>query len=302
MSDRVDKGWAEKGLGSYSTEAILATLQHYGIQADETTFRAMAEDAYPLRIAFRWMEAWKGTGQFARLPGSAAEVLWRRWLPDRPTPGEFLEALSGVLVLLGRLLGGKAAAAEVDEALENVEAVCARVPEQDGVRDGRFFEEAFSFLPRQQMEAFDALGEALAKAGHAEAAKRFTRLEETVLPERVGIATAVVRAALGERAAAVDYLKEVTSPRQPSPRHVFAVDALIHLNELTPAREGAEALLDEAEKAEDWHLAMDACARLDHIYTQQGDRAARQALGERAAHIEAAHAKAHPEHLHPHKH
>ena len=38
-TDRVDKAWQRKGLKDYSTEAIIGTLGHYGIQVNEADFR-----------------------------------------------------------------------------------------------------------------------------------------------------------------------------------------------------------------------------------------------------------------------
>jgi hypothetical protein len=303
MSERVDKGWMGKGLQHYSDEAIVGTLGHYGLKVDAAAFRAMADGgASPVRIAAQWLEGWKGTGQFARFPVAAAEVLWRRWLPERATPGEFLEKLSGLLVQLERLLGGKGAQAALDAAFGEVDAVVGRVPQKDGARDQAFFEESFAFVPKQQLEAFDALGETLAKRGHGDVARRFTALEEALLPDRAGIASAVVRAALGEKTEAVDALKELTSPKHATDRRLFAVDALIHLGELAPAREGGEALLDESEKARDWHRAMDVAARLEHVYKQQNDRTAHEGLLARARTIEVEHAKDHPNHGRGHRH
>ena len=43
-AERVDKKWQEKGLESYSTEAILGTLQHYGVTTDEAAFKKVAEN------------------------------------------------------------------------------------------------------------------------------------------------------------------------------------------------------------------------------------------------------------------
>lgn len=303
MSERVDKGWTSRGLEGYSTAAILGTLNHYGVSVDEAGFRAQAEQGSPVRIGLGWMEGWKGTGQFSRFPLAAAEALWRRLLPERATPVEFLESLSQLLVQLERLAAGKGGApADLDAAFGQVDAVVARVPERDGARDRALFQEAFSLLSREQMQAFDSLGERLARGGQPDAARRFTALEETVLPDRAGIASAVVRAALGERAPAVDALREATSPVHPPRRRLFAVDALLHLGELGAAREAAEPLLDEVQKAEDWHAAMDLLGRLDHIYKVQGDHTAREALHARAQVIDEGHARAHPTHVRGHRH
>ena len=56
-NDRVDKGWTKKGLDSYSTEAILGTLAHYGVATDESGFRALAEGQFPLQIARSWADS-----------------------------------------------------------------------------------------------------------------------------------------------------------------------------------------------------------------------------------------------------
>ena len=51
-ADRVDKGWVKQGLGKYSTEAILGSLQHYGAAVQgEAEFKAMGGEKFPLEIA-----------------------------------------------------------------------------------------------------------------------------------------------------------------------------------------------------------------------------------------------------------
>ena len=86
MSARVDKQWKDKGLGGYSTEAILGTLGHYGVAYDEAGFKAAAAEKFPLELAMDWKSKWKGTGQFATFPYTAANELYTRLLPDSPTP------------------------------------------------------------------------------------------------------------------------------------------------------------------------------------------------------------------------
>ena len=71
-ADRVDKQWKERGLEQYSTQAIIGSLNHYGVTVDEAGFRQLAAERYPLEIAGTWRGTWKGKGQFLQLPYVAA--------------------------------------------------------------------------------------------------------------------------------------------------------------------------------------------------------------------------------------
>jgi hypothetical protein len=302
MSERVDKAWASKGLDTFSSEAILATLQHYGVAVDEAGFKAQAADKSPLAIGMEWLKGWKGTGQFARFPAAAAEILWRRWLPERPTPGGLVEGVVRLLEALSRLRVGKARPEEVEEAFTQAETTLGRLPRKDGTVDAGFVQEGWAFLPEQVARLFDEMAEELAKAGHVEAGERFVKLEETLFPERAGVASAMVQAARGEKDAAVATLAALTGSEVEAHRRLMAVDGLLHLQAVDKARAPVEAMLEVAEKEQDWHLALDLAGRLDHILQAQGDTAARAALHERARRLDEGHTRAHPGHRRAHRH
>ena len=83
-------------------------------------------------------------------------------------------------------------------------------------------------------------------------------------------------------------------------RRLLATDALIHLEAYPEATTAARALLAGAEEAKDYHLALDLCARLEHVYKQANDRTALAALAKQQKALEAAHDAAHPGHRHGH--
>jgi hypothetical protein len=75
---RLDKAWREKGLDSYSLEAILGTLRHYGVSVSEESLRQVGSEEEALELAEGWQRVWKGTGPFRDLPSEAALELWDR--------------------------------------------------------------------------------------------------------------------------------------------------------------------------------------------------------------------------------
>jgi hypothetical protein len=298
-TQRVDKAWQRKGLKEYSTEAILGTLGHYGVQVDEAGFRQLAEKQYPIGIAQGWASAWKGTGQFSVFPQGAAEELWRRWLPERLSPYELSEKLAELMGALGELLQGSQEAA-VGPAFERMEAVRKRIPlSAEGTPDEAFMRDALGVFSEESVKAFDQLAELLAAEGHVEDAEAFADLEEFLLPERRGISRAVVRAVKGEQDGAIEDLQKLAADgSRLSLTRLLAVDGLVHIKAYPQSVASGRALLEEAERGEDWHLALDLCARLEHAYQQLGDRAALQALARDFARLEAAHDAAHPAHKH----
>jgi len=303
-TDRVDKAWQRKGLKDYSTEAIIGTLGHYGVQVNEADFRQLAEKVYPSGIAEQWLPTWKGTGQFAPFPFAAAGELWRRWLDGRLAPYEFSEGLAQLMGSLGQLLQGMKQA-PVAPAFERINEVRKRVPVNDkGEPETSFMQEALRVFDERAARAFDDLAEMLAKAGHSEYADAFADLEEFLLPDRRGVSKPIIRAAKGERDAALEDLQKVAtdSARTPLSR-VLAVDALLHLGANDKVAAVGRPLLEEGERIQDWHLALDVVARLEHAYKQLGDRTALAALAQDRARVEAAHDQAHPGHKrHQHSH
>ena len=303
-TDRVDKAWQRKGLKDYSTEAIVGTLGHYGVAVSEADFRQLAEKQYPAGIAESWMPRWKGTGQFAPYPYAAAGELWRRWLPDRLAPYELSESLAQLMGALGQLLQGQQHA-PVGSAFERVNEVRKRVPMNDkGEPDTGFMQEALRVFDERAARAFDDLAEMLAKAGQAQHAEAFADLEEFLLPDRRGVSKPIIRASLGQRDAALEDLQKVSTDGSRSPlSRVLAVDGLLHLGANDRVVTAGRPLLEEAERNQDWHLALDVLARLEHVYKTTGDRNALASLAGDRARIEKAHDEAHPGHKrHQHQH
>jgi hypothetical protein len=301
-TERVDKAWQSKGLKEYSTEAIVGTLGHYGIPAAEGDFRKLAESSWPPDIGLQWSQKWKGTGPFKPFPFAAADELWRRWLPDRVAPRALSDALAELLRSLALLLDGKKDA-PVDAAFESMKAVRQKVPVDDkGLPQLAFVERALGVFNQKVAEVFDSMAEGLAKAGHVGHAEAFADMEEFLLPDRRGIATAIVRASKGERDPAIADLEKVTTDTARGPlSRLLAVDGLIHLGAFPQATTQARALMLQAEKDKDIHLAIDLAARLEHVYKATGDHASLQALAQDAARLNAMHDEMHPGHRHRHK-
>jgi hypothetical protein len=298
-TERVDKAWQNKGLEGYSTESILGTLGHYGVPVAEADFKKLAESSWPQDIGMEWGKKWKGTGPFKPFPWVAAEELWRRWVPERLAPYEFSEGLAGLMSALTSLLEGKQDA-PVAAAFDRMKAIRQRMPMDDkGQPLLAFVERALGGFDEKVAEMFDSMAEALAKAGHAQQAEAFAEFEEFLLPDRKGIATAIVRASKGERDAAVVDLENVTaeSTRTPLSR-LLAVDGLIHLGAWPQVVTRARPMMLQAEKDGDIHLAIDLCARLEHVYKATGDRAGLQALAPDAARLGEMHDRIHPGHRH----
>jgi hypothetical protein len=300
-TERVDKAWQSKGLQAYSTEAIVGTLGHYGAPVAEADFRKLAETAWPQDIALQWGKQWKGTGPFKSFPYVAADELWRRWVPEKLAPRELAEALAELMGALTALLGGRQDA-PVGPAFERMKATRQKVPVDDkGQPQLAFVERALGGFDEKVAELFDSMAEALAKAGHVGHAEAFAEFEEFLLPDRRGIATAVVRAAKGERDAAITELENISAEAsRTSMARLLAVDAMIHLAAWPQAIARARPMMAQAEKEEDIHLALDLCGRLQHIYKAMGDRAALQELSRDSARLGELHDRMHPGHRHRH--
>jgi hypothetical protein len=165
-----------------------------------------------------------------------------------------------------------------------------------------FIERGLGVFNEKIAEMFDSMAEALAKAGHVGHAEAFADLEEFLLPDRRGIATAVVRASKGEREPAIADLEKVTTDTaRGALSRLLAVDGLIHLGAFPQATAHARTQMMQAEKDKDIHLAIDLAARLEHIYKTTGDRGSLQALAQDAARLNAMHDEMHPGHRHRHK-
>jgi hypothetical protein len=298
-TDRVDKAWQDKGLEGYSTEAILGTLGHYGAPVAEADFRKLAEASWPQDIAQQWGKKWKGTGPFKPFHWAAAEELWRRWVPDRLAPHEFSEALAELMSALTSLFESKQDA-PVGAAFERMKTIRQRMPMNDkGQPVVAFIERALGGFDEKVAEMFDSMAESLAKAGHIGHAEAFAEFEEFLLPERRGIASAIVRATKGERDAALADLESVSADAARTPlARLLGVDGLIHLGAWPQAVARARPMMMQAEKDGDIHLAIDLCARLDHVFKATGDREGQQEMARESARLGEMHDHMHPGHGH----
>jgi hypothetical protein len=267
MSDeRLDKQWLEKGLKSYSTKAIRNTLEHYGVSVDEKSFKAQAEMFYPLTIAQSWMNLWKGTGKFAKLPAAAVEELWRRLAPDILQPLDVVESLTQLLKALMQLRK-KEDTAPVDARFDEMEAVLKKLPEP-GERRDHFMAEVVMVLSGS-LETLDLMAEGLARDGQVKAAERFVGVEEALFPVRKGVSACLVMAAKGERAPALAQLQTIADDTtRDDYARMSAVDALMHLRAGEQAMGPLSALGDKADAANDgeflgeldrrWHALVDS--------------------------------------------
>ena len=295
--DRVDKNWQSGGLSSYSTAAILGTLAHYGVRVDEPGYKALAKEKYPLGIAYDWAQNWKGTGQFKLFPSAAAAELWKRLEEGRTAPNELAERLVEVLTALTRLLQG-ASDAPVGEAFKKFETLKPKLPTKDGNIEEKFVSEALAYLSEDAWKALDAMAEELARQGHVDDAKSFAEMEETLLPERKGVASAVVRAVAGEREGALQSLEAVAKGEGGGTleRRLAAIDAISHLGANDQALALGAQLFDDAEKAQEYHVAIGIGQRLHQAAQRGRDPKRVQELEERLTKLIEAHNHAHPHH------
>ncbi len=264
MTDRVDKGWQEKGLAAYPVEALVGTLGHYGIAIDEAAFRVLAQENFPLAIGAQWSRAWKGTGKFKDFPFPAADELWRRWLKDALAPNELVMDLMLLLVALGRIQAvGPSTAVKggVPEAFAAVEAKVKRLPAEGEPRE-RFMDEVLEAL-RPFMSAIDTTAEALAKLGEGEAAMWFVELEEKLFPARAGVSRLLVESVLSKAPDTASKLEALANDGARAARaRAAAIDALLHLAEGQKAAGPLFKLMDEAVANHDHDLANTALERL----------------------------------------
>ncbi len=268
MTARVDKQWKEKGLTTYSTEAIFATLGHYGITVDETSFKETAAALFPLDLAIDWKPKWKGTGQFAPFPYAAASELFSRLLPDLPSPMKTAHILLDLIANALKLVAGREDA-KLNDAFKNWDELVPRLPPAGERRDA-FLRELVTFL-ESWAQTFNELPERLAKAGKKEDAMRFALVHEVLFTDREGCMIALVRAHTGERDGAVGDLKKWADD---ATRDVFAryaaIDALFQLEELEAAKPLGISVFDEAAKQEKWGLADSIAHLLSHIVQKAG--------------------------------
>jgi hypothetical protein len=270
MADRVDKQWKDKGIQSYSTPAIIGTLNHYGVSVDEAALKA-AGDTTPLELAGQWKASWKGTGQFATFPYAAANELLARLFPDRPTPMKLATVLVELIAASTRYLSKPPESPEtgpgtpVGAAFAAWDAVAMGLP-PEGPRRDAFVGEVVAFL-EPWAKPFGELPQAYAQVGDGEAARRFALVHEQLFPDRRGCATAVVRSELGEHEQAV---ADLTAWAGDTARDVFAryaaIDALFQLESWEGIKAQGLSVFDLAAEQAKWtpadstaHLLAQAC-------------------------------------------
>lgn len=281
MGDRVDKGWQGRGIDTYSSEAILGTLAHYGVTVDEAGFKALAEQDFPLGIAMTWHETWKGTGQFSRFPAVAAEELWRRLCPGQIAPTDLTLTLLNLLGALNDALEGRPDDGTRDTRFKVVEAYLPKLPAAPARRE-QFIAEMVAALGEQALEAIDHLAEALARRGQPELAERFVTLEETLFPVRAGSARAMVKAAVGDVEGAVKDLEAVAADAARDPfARLGGVDGLIDLGRLEVAKQVTLELIDRAEQEKDLELGTEVVQRLTKLLKADPKMKDRDALRKR---------------------
>ncbi len=286
-ADRVDKAWHDKGIDTYSDAAILGSLAHYGVTITRDAFLVLAKDDFPLTIALSWHEHWKGTGQFSRFPGAAAEELWRRFNGGELAPTDVALALVNLLTALNTALDLKPDDGTWDTQFKGVEALLPRVPPASE-RHEKFMSEMVAALG-EWLEVLDGMAEALAKKGHPTLADRFATLEEALFPVRQGTATAMVKAAKGDVKGAV---KDLVGIAGDATRDDFArlsaIDALFDYEHPEEAKRFTLELVDRAEQQKDVDLASEVVARMTRLLEldpKRSDRAELRARVEQLARV-----------------
>jgi hypothetical protein len=261
MSERVDKQWQAKGLSTYSTAAIVGTLNHYGVKLDEAALKVAANERSPLELSVDWKASWKGTGQFAPFPWAAANELIMRFYPERPTPMRVATVLMEAVALGLKLASGDGGQpAELEASLSAFDLLTKNLPPAGAQRDA-FMQEFVEFIDAWA-KPFNELPTVLAKQGHQALALRFAAVHETLFMDRAGCATALVRAVTGERDAAV---ADLTSWVADGARDLFArfaaLDTLYQLEAWASVKAHGLAVFDDAAQAEKWAVG-DAVAHV----------------------------------------
>ncbi|MBE2253723.1 MAG: hypothetical protein IAE78_29610 [Myxococcus sp.] len=278
-TERVDKGWQQRGIDCYPVEAIIGTLAHYGVKIDEASFKAAAAEHFPLAIAMKWHEGWKGTGQFSRFPAAAAEELWRRLLPGQIAPTDVALAVINLMKDLADLLDEKKDQGTLETRFKVVEAYLPSIPPPP--RRDLFIGELIGAL-NDWMEPLDGMGEALAKKKHDALADRFVAIEEALISQRKGVASAIVQAQRGDRDGAVRAFSAIALDSQRDFwNRLSALDALLDFEENELAKQAALPLFDDAEKSKDLELVSSVIERLAHLLEVDPAMPERKALRER---------------------
>jgi hypothetical protein len=262
MTERVDKSWKDKGLGTYSTAAILGTLGHYGAAVDEASVKSAALEKFPMELALDWRETWKGKGQFASFPYAAANELMARLAPERPLPMKLAQLIGEAVAKGMRATPGNTT--DVNASLGAFENVLPTLPPKGERRDA-FVRELVGYI-EQWATAFNSLPERLASMGLKEEALRFASMHEELFPDRAGCVQALVRSVSGDRDAAV---ADLTAWAGDSARDVYArysaLDVLMQLEERDVVKQHGLAIFDAAAQSEKWRLADTVAHLLGHL-------------------------------------
>jgi hypothetical protein len=241
MTEFVDKRWQDKGIDTYSTEAILSTLRHYGVSAEAEALKSDAVTHYPLAWVKAWHGQWKGLGQFARFPGAAAQELWRRFRPEALAPTDLALSLAKLCENADEALAKKNESTLLTR-FEVAERLASKMPERSEQRD-EFMEELVMALG-DWSQAIDHLPAALLRGGMKTEAERLVQLDEKVFEVREGISSALLLEANGARDAALSQLSAVA---QNAERHVLnrlhACETLFHLDAYPIGLRGLESLV-----------------------------------------------------------
>ncbi len=276
-TERVDKSWHTKGIDCYSVPAILGTLAHYGVAVTETEFLEAAKEDFPLFIAQRWHQQWKGTGQFSRFPAAAAEELWRRLKPEEIAPTDLTLALINLLSSLDRALDGKPDDGTQETRFKVVEGYLPRLP-PEGDRREKFMAEMVAALG-EWLEVTDTMAEALARKSQPALADRFVALEEALFPVRQGTATALVKAAKGDVDGAVKDLVVIAGDaKRDDFARLSAIDALFDYEQHDAAKRFTLELVDRAEQQKDVDLASEVVERMTRLLKADPKRADKNEL------------------------
>ena len=243
----------------------------------EEAFLALAKEDFPLTIAQGWHEHWKGTGQFSRFPGAAAEELWRRLKGGEIAPTDLALGLVNLLGTLTAALDQKPDDGTGETRFQIVEGYLPRVP-PTGDRREKFMAEMVAALG-EWLEVLDGMAEALAKKSQPALADRFCALEEALFPVRQGTATALVKAAKGDVASAmIDLMVIAGDAKRDDFARLSAIDALVQYEKLEDAKRYTLELVDKAEQEKDVDLASEAVERLTEMLRLNPKRADRDEL------------------------
>lgn len=285
--ERVDKGWQNRGIDTYSLEALFGTLAHYGVKVDEAGFKASAALAYPLAIAREWHQTWKGTGQFTRFPASAAEELWRRLLPGRVAPTDVALALMNLVEALVRKLEGRPDEGMLETRFKVVEAYVPGMPEEGAPRRADFEGEIVVAMGGD-LDALEGIAESLAEKNESALADRFVAVQVALFPVRRGVVQAMVQASRGDRPGAVAALVGITQESGADGyRRLSAIDGLFALEAFSELLPPLDTLITETIERRDVELGMDALDRVVEILEQLPPGADRRRLLESADRLEA---------------